>query len=83
MGHHVTTLETRWVVCLAVKFLQTLKRPCSTMPPKKNAEKTADKSTKKEDANAGDKTAASVVLPEGSKEFYLAQIRDLEERVEK
>ncbi|XP_036454209.1 cilia- and flagella-associated protein 157 [Colossoma macropomum] len=53
------------------------------MPPKKNGKKNADKSTKKEGEGSGEKPDADDVLSEGSKEFYRAQIRDLEERIEK
>ncbi|KAI4880879.1 hypothetical protein NFI96_031452, partial [Prochilodus magdalenae] len=53
------------------------------MPPKKNGKKNGEKPTRKEDGGIVEKIAADEVLPEGSKEFYRAQIRDLEERVEK
>ncbi|XP_062873900.1 cilia- and flagella-associated protein 157 isoform X2 [Trichomycterus rosablanca] len=51
------------------------------MPPKKSAKKTAEKPSKKENAEHGEKSEDG--LSEGGKEFYRAQIRDLEERLEK
>ncbi|XP_072521372.1 cilia- and flagella-associated protein 157 [Salminus brasiliensis] len=53
------------------------------MPPKKNGKKSTDKSSKKEEGEKGEKSVSEEVLSEGSKEFYRAQIRDLEERIEK
>ncbi|XP_053510284.1 cilia- and flagella-associated protein 157 isoform X2 [Ictalurus furcatus] len=48
------------------------------MPPKKVGKQNADKT-----ATLGEKSAPDDALSEGSKEFYRAQIRDLEERLEK
>lgn len=48
------------------------------MPPKKEGKKNADKT-----ATSGEKSAPDDALSEGGKEFYLIQIRDLEERLEK
>ncbi|XP_076853900.1 cilia- and flagella-associated protein 157 isoform X2 [Brachyhypopomus gauderio] len=51
------------------------------MPLKKNGKKGADKSSKKEGIGSGGKVDEE--LSEEGKEFYRAQIRDLEERLEK
>lgn len=48
------------------------------MPPKKGGKQNADRT-----ATLGEKSAPDDALSEGSKEFYRAQIRDLEERLEK
>ncbi|KAM9446226.1 cilia- and flagella-associated protein 157 [Clarias gariepinus] len=48
------------------------------MPPKKDGKQNADKT-----ATLAEKSAPDDALPEGGKEFYRAQIRDLEERLEK
>ncbi|KAF4074463.1 hypothetical protein AMELA_G00239500 [Ameiurus melas] len=48
------------------------------MPPKKDGKQNADKT-----ATLGEKSAPGDAVSDGSKEFYRAQIRDLEERLEK
>lgn len=48
------------------------------MPPKKDGKQNADKK-----ATLGEKGAPDEALSEGGKEFYRAQIRDLEDRLEK
>lgn len=48
------------------------------MPPKKDGKQPGDKT-----ATSGEKHAPDDALSEGGKEFYRAQIRDLEERLEK
>ncbi|XP_046697293.1 cilia- and flagella-associated protein 157 isoform X2 [Silurus meridionalis] len=48
------------------------------MPPKKDGKQKAEKT-----ATLGENTAQDNALSEGGKEFYRAQIRDLEERLEK
>ncbi|KAK1792302.1 hypothetical protein P4O66_012259, partial [Electrophorus voltai] len=53
------------------------------MPPKKNGKKGVDKPTKKEGMGSGEKGVPDDELSEEGKEFYRAQIRDLEERLEK
>lgn len=50
------------------------------MPPKKNGKGTGDKSVKKQSMNAEHKNEE---LTESDKNFYRAQIRDLEERLER
>lgn len=51
------------------------------MPPKKNGKGNGDKSLKKESTNPEQKTDEE--LTESDKNFYRAQIRDLEERLER
>ncbi|KAI2664366.1 Cilia- and flagella-associated protein 157 [Labeo rohita] len=51
------------------------------MPPKKNGKGTGDKSPKKESMNPEQKNEEE--LTENDKNFYRAQIRDLEERLER
>uniref|UniRef100_A0A8C1ZH18 Cilia- and flagella-associated protein 157 n=2 Tax=Cyprinus carpio TaxID=7962 RepID=A0A8C1ZH18_CYPCA len=51
------------------------------MPPKKNGKGNGDKSLKKESTNPQQKTDEE--LTESDKNFYRAQIRDLEERLER
>ncbi|XP_056601098.1 cilia- and flagella-associated protein 157 [Triplophysa dalaica] len=51
------------------------------MPPKKNGKKSDDKSLKKENATSDKKNAEE--LQESDKTFFRAQIRDLEERLER
>lgn len=46
------------------------------MPPKKDGKQNSNKT-------AGNKSAQDDALCEGGKEFYRAQIQDLEERLEK
>ncbi|XP_026994223.1 cilia- and flagella-associated protein 157 isoform X8 [Tachysurus fulvidraco] len=48
------------------------------MPPKKDGKQNTDKKN-----TLGEKTIPDEALSEGGKEFYLAQIRDLEDRLEK
>ncbi|KAG9261822.1 cilia- and flagella-associated protein 157 [Astyanax mexicanus] len=52
------------------------------MPPKKSGKKNTEKSSKK-DGEKREKSESEEALSEGNKEFYRAQIRDLEERIEK
>ena len=49
----------------------------------KNGKKTGDNTTKKESTGLADKTRSDDALSECGKEFYRAQIRDLEEQLEK
>lgn len=64
---------------IVAEFLQTLvRRSAISMPPKKDGKQNADKT-----ATLAEKSAPDDALPEGGKEFYRAQIRDLEERLEK
>lgn len=51
------------------------------MPPKKNGKKGDDKSLKKKNTASEKKNAEE--LPENDRKFFQAQIRDLEERLER
>lgn len=51
------------------------------MPPKKNGKGTGNKSVKKESMNPEQKNNEE--LTESDKNFYRAQIRDVEERLER